>query len=243
MLISSVGGGFSHVSGSVGRASDCPNLVGMEGDPFESQRGIDRLIFFTDAVVAIAITLLILPLVEIVTADASKHPPVPVPTFIYDNLSQLFAFVLSFAVIARLWMANHEILEHAKRASVPLMWLDIAWVFTVVVIPLPTEITAAYQSSELTVLIYISVAAVNTVLLFAMSYYLFRHPEMQTKPTSRVLLWGVGSNTAGFIIALLLVLAFPPISYYALLTPALTIVLDPIVKPRIARWEAAQKRK
>jgi uncharacterized membrane protein len=215
----------------------------MEGDPFESQRGIDRLIFFTDAVVAIAITLLILPLVEIVSADAAKHPPVPVPTFIYDNISQMFAFVLSFVVIARLWMANHEILENAKRASPALLWLDVAWVFTVVVIPLPTEITAAFKTSELTVLIYIGVAAANTVLLFAMSYYLFRHPEMQTRPTSRVLLYGVGSNTTGFIIALVLVLIFPPIGYFALLTPALTIVLDPIVKPRIARREAALKKK
>ncbi|HEX4057817.1 MAG TPA: TMEM175 family protein [Galbitalea sp.] len=215
----------------------------MEGDPFESQRGIDRLIFFTDAVVAIAITLLILPLVEIVTADAAKHPPVPIPTFIHENVLQMFAFVLSFAVIARLWMANHEILENVKRASPALLWLDVAWVFTVVVIPLPTEITAAFTSSELTVLIYISVATANTVLLFAMAYYLFRHPEMQTRSTSRVLLWGVGSNTTGFIIAFLLVVAFPPIGYYALLTPALTIVLDPIVKPRIARREMAAAKK
>jgi uncharacterized membrane protein len=215
----------------------------MDGGARDSERSIERLIFFTDAVVAIAITLLILPLVEIVTEDASKHPPVPIPAFVNENLSQLFAFGLSFAVIARLWMANHEILEHATRAMPALMWLDVAWVFTVVVIPLPTEITAAYRTSELTVLIYIGVAAVNTILLFAMSYYLFRHPEMQTKPTSRVLLWGVGSNTAGFIIAFLLVLVLPSAGYYALLVPALTIVLDPIVKPRIARREAASAKK
>ena len=211
----------------------------MADHPFESQRGIDRLIFFTDAVVAIAITLLILPLVEIVTADSTRHPAVPIPTFVSDNLSQLLAFGLSFAVIARLWMANHEVLENAQRASPALMWFDVAWVFTVVVIPLPTEITAAYPSSELTVLIYIGVAAANTLLLFAMAYYLFRHPEMQSKPTSRVLLWGVGSNTTGFVIAFLLVLIAPPVGYYALLIPALTIVLDPIVKPRIARRDEA----
>lgn len=211
----------------------------MEGGWGDSHRGIERLIFFTDAVVAIAITLLILPLVELVTADSTKHPPVPIPTFVHDNLSQLLAFVLSFAVIARLWMANHEILENATRATPVLMWFDVAWVFTVVVIPLPTEITAAYRTSELTVLIYIGVAAANTVLLFAMAYYLFRHPDMQSKPTSRVLLWGVGSNTTGFVIAFLLVLAAPPVGYYALLLPALTVVLDPIVKPRIARREAA----
>jgi uncharacterized membrane protein len=202
----------------------------------ETQRGVERLIFFTDAVVAIAITLLILPLVEIVTTYANEHRSVE--SFLYDNLSQMFAFALSFAVIARLWMANHEILENTIRSTPALMWLDVAWVFTVVVIPLPTEITAAFTSSELTVIIYIGVATANTLLLFAMAYYLFLHPEMQSKPTSRVLLWGVGSNTVGFALALVLVLVFPPLGYYALLTPALTIVLDPLVKPRIARRDA-----
>ena len=204
------------------------------------QRGIERLIFFTDAVVAIAITLLILPLVEIVTSYANEHRSVE--SFLHNNVIQMFAFALSFAVIARLWMANHEILENTNRATPALMWLDVAWVFTVVVIPLPTEITAAFTSSELTVLIYIGVATVNTLLLFVMAYYLFRHPEMQTKPISRVLLWGVGSNTAGFAIALVLVLVVPSVGYFALLTPALTIPLDPIVKPRIARREAARAK-
>jgi uncharacterized membrane protein len=207
----------------------------------EKERGVERLIFFTDAVVAIAITLLILPLVEIVTSYANEHRSVE--SFLHDNVTQMFAFALSFAVIARLWMANHEILENAIRSTSALMWLDVAWVFTVVVIPLPTEITAAFKSSELTVIIYISVATANTLLLFAMALYLFLHPEMQTKPTSRVLLWGVGSNTAGFALALVIVLVFPPVGYYALLTPALTILLDPLVKPRIARREAARAKR
>src|SRR5580658_9343962 len=106
----------------------------------ETERAVERLIFFTDAVAAIAITLLILPLVAVVTTDANKSKDIFELSFINDNLGQLRAFGLSFVIIARFWMANHEILADVVRATSTLMWLDIFWVFTIVVLPLPTEI-------------------------------------------------------------------------------------------------------
>ena len=211
----------------------------------EKQRSIERLIFFTDAVVAIAITLLILPLVEIVTTDANQNPPVPVGDFIANNGGQFLAFALSFVIIARFWMANHEILLNTLKSTEALMWLDIAWVFTIVVLPLPTEITAVYPHSVLTVSIYIGTGFASTLLLTAISYYLHRHPELQAKdsPIDGTQLWGIGSTAAGFLVALLLSLIFPAINYYSLLVLLLTFPLDAIMKPRIRRREAARARK
>jgi uncharacterized membrane protein len=213
----------------------------MDGSPTESERSVDRLIFLTDAVVAIAITLLILPLVEIVTADAARHPAVPVPTFIDDNLSQMFAFVLSFAIIARLWIANHELLIDTARATVVLMWLDLAWAFSIVVIPLPTEITAAYKQTPLTVAIYIGSGFFSMLLLAATSWYLYRHPQLQKRghALSATELWGIGSSCVGFGLALALCLIFPILNYYSLLVLVLTFPLDLIVKPRIRARERA----
>jgi uncharacterized membrane protein len=209
----------------------------------EKHRGVERLIFFTDAVVAIAITLLILPLVEIVTTDASKPTPVPVSGFLFDNLSQLFAFALSFVIIARFWMANHEILLNTVRATRLLMWLDIAWVFTIVVLPLPTEITAVYHPSLLTVSIYIGTCLASTVLLTALCFYLMRHPELRAKGTrmSAIQLWGIASTAGGFLVALVLTWIFPAITYYSLLVLLLAYPLDLLVKPRIVRREAVAR--
>ena len=64
-----------------------------------TQRGLERLIFFTDAVTAIAITLLILPLVSIVPAHPAGNESVW--PLLVDHASQLGSFVLSFLVIAR----------------------------------------------------------------------------------------------------------------------------------------------
>jgi uncharacterized membrane protein len=205
----------------------------------ETERAVERLIFFTDAVAAIAITLLILPLVDIVTTDASATHPATVSSFLADNLSQILAFGLSFLIIARFWMANHEILADVVRATSTLMWLDICWVFTIVVLPLPTEITAVYQASVLTVSIYILTCFASTLLLSAMSLYLYKHPELESKNkrVSATQVWGIGTTAIGFAVALLLELIFPSIHYYSLLALLLTFPLDALIKPRLRARE------
>jgi uncharacterized membrane protein len=208
----------------------------------EKDRGIERLIFFTDAVAAIAITLLILPLVDIVTADGSGAHPVSVEHFLQNNIGQLLAFGLSFVIIARFWIANHGMLADTIGSTTILIWLDIAWVFTIVVLPLPTEITAVYPASELTTTIYIGTCLAGMLLLTAMSVYLYRHPELEKKdkPTSAVQIWGVGSTAAGFLLAFLLELIVPGLHYWTLLVLFLATPLDFIVRPYIRRREAAK---
>lgn len=56
----------------------------------------------TDAVVAIAATLLVLPLVDVIGELDGNH----VGQLLRDNGDKLFAFVLSFVVIARFWMVH-----------------------------------------------------------------------------------------------------------------------------------------
>jgi uncharacterized membrane protein len=211
----------------------------------ENQRGIERLIFFTDAVVAIAITLLILPLVEIVTTDAHLAHQPPLADFLTSNIAQFYAFALSFVIIARFWMANHEILVNTIRATPLLMWLDIAWVFTIVILPVPTEITAAFDATRLTTLIYIGTATFSTLLLTAMAYYLHRHPQLQAKDSaiSTVAVFGIGSTAVGFILAFALSWIFPGLHYYSLLILLLTFPLDVLVKPRLRLREKARAPK
>jgi uncharacterized membrane protein len=107
-----------------------------ERDP--EARAVERLIFFSDAVVAIAITLLALDL------------PVPegdsVSAFwssVKQNGSHYAAFLISFAVIALAWASHHGAFRYTMRADARLRTLNMAWLLTIVLNPFATRLLTA----------------------------------------------------------------------------------------------------
>jgi uncharacterized membrane protein len=98
-----------------------------------SRRGLERIVVFADAVVAIACTLLVLPLVDLATQDAGE----PLDHLLGDHLGEFGAFALSFAVIARLWVAHHRLFERINGYDTMLVRLTLAWLFPVAFLPFP----------------------------------------------------------------------------------------------------------
>src|SRR6478735_6009389 len=66
----------------------------------------ERLKAFSDAVVAIAMTLLILPLMESVR-DVAAHD-LSTWEWLNENAGQLLSFALSFVLIANFWLTHHR---------------------------------------------------------------------------------------------------------------------------------------
>jgi uncharacterized membrane protein len=200
-----------------------------------TSRGFDRLVFFTDAVTAIAITLLILPLVDLVPEYATQHDAT-VAGFIHDYWNQIWAFALSFVIIGRLWLANHHTLEPAERQSPLLLGLSLAWAFTIVVLPLPTALIATLHADRVAIAFYIGTMAASSLLLTGISWEVYRRPELGgggDREAMLVSLYGVGSTAVAFVLALIIALIFPPLGLFPLLLLLLTIPLDWIVKPRL----------
>ena len=105
----------------------------------ERERDLSRFLTFIDAIVAIAITLLVLPLVEL-TADISEQDRVS--DLLHEHSSDLWSFALSFYVIARIWMGQHTVVSPLLTGNSRITALLIAWTFTVVVLPFPTSLVA-----------------------------------------------------------------------------------------------------
>jgi uncharacterized membrane protein len=99
------------------------------------ERAADRLIFFSDAVVAIAITLLALdlPVPEQATTKAFLHA-------IHDNRNSYLAFAISFVVIAAAWSHHHDVFRYAERADVRLRQLNTAWLLMIILNPFATRL-------------------------------------------------------------------------------------------------------
>jgi uncharacterized membrane protein len=107
----------------------------------QSEVGFRRLVNFSDAVVAIAITLLILPLVD----RASSIGATGIGSFLNDNETKLLAFLLSFVVIGRFWWGQHQVFERVKSYNSLLVWGMFVWLLSIVFLPFPTELISSAQ--------------------------------------------------------------------------------------------------
>jgi len=77
---------------------------------------VARVVAFVDAVVAIAMTLLILPLMESVSEVAAADEDTA--QWFAGHDGQLISFVISFVIIAMFWMIHHRLfvrVDHATR--------------------------------------------------------------------------------------------------------------------------------
>ncbi|TWF81158.1 putative membrane protein [Pseudonocardia hierapolitana] len=181
--------------------------------------GAERLVFFTDAVVAIAITLLVLPLVDAVgeAVDAGRSAT----EVITGNLGQFFSFLLSFAVIARLWSAHHRLFDGVTTASRRVVGLNMLWLLTIVVLPFPTEMIGGYGEDWFTAVLYIGSILASSACLTALSVAIRGR-----------LVGGAGSMTALLALALLVAAFVPGVRYLALLL----LFLAPLVERLWQRW-------
>jgi uncharacterized membrane protein len=147
--------------------------------PQESQaheaRSVDRLIFFSDAVTAIAITLLAIDL------------PVPggatVSAFwssVHDNGGQYLAFLVSFIAIAAAWSDHHDAFRHISRFDPWLRNVNMMWLLLIIVIPSATKLLTGNGGDEITVHafrwgFYALVQVLISAALFAMVRHMISH--------------------------------------------------------------------
>src|SRR5919112_1665153 len=105
---------------------------------FTTQRGLDRLVNFSDATVAIAVTVLVLPLTELAGQAQAQGG---IGAFLVDNVSEIGAFLTSFLVITVIWTEHHRLFEALVSYDGPLVALNFVWLFAIVAIPFSTAIT------------------------------------------------------------------------------------------------------
>ena len=186
------------------------------------ERDLERLLTFVDAVVAIAITLLVLPLADV----GSQVHDRSVADLLAEHVDDIVGFLLSFVVIARLWVGQHRIVSSLVRQSTVVMWLLLAWALTIVFLPFPTTLVASTTDDNLAKLLYIGTMALSSALLALIAYTIGRAPNMRDSGEKVDLRQSVGT-TAVFLLALAISVVFPATTYYPLLLLGL---VDPAVR-------------
>lgn len=141
-----------------------------------SEHGYRRLVAFSDAVVAIAITLLILPLVD----SASSIGHAGLGEFFRDERTRLLAFALSFAVIGRFWWGHHQMFERVRSYNSVLAGGMFLWLLSIVFLPFPTELVGSVKNGNRTVdALYIGTMLVTAIATLIQQWAIVRWPDLQ----------------------------------------------------------------
>jgi uncharacterized membrane protein len=138
----------------------------------EAEASVERIILFSDGVMAIAITLLILPLTEIHPAEHATLADIVV-----ENSAELAAFALSFAVIANYWTIHNDLFRSLQRYDGRIVLLNMFWLAAIVFLPFPTALISDGIDGGFAAL-YIGTLLAVSVLSLLIANYLAHHPEL-----------------------------------------------------------------
>jgi len=113
-------------------------------DISRTQFQMERFIFFSDGFFAICITLLV---IEIKVPDRIEYH-IFNDMGLWEYLSHraliFLGFFISFGVIGHYWTVHHRIFGYGKAYTSGLLWLNLGFLFSVVLLPFSSGILAEY---------------------------------------------------------------------------------------------------
>src|SRR4051812_19069944 len=149
---------------AAGTAAD--TAVGTAGDTGGASAAIaaaaaERMTFFSDAVVAIAITLLAieLPVPDGATSTELWHS-------LTEHSFEYLAFLISFVVIATHWRGHHRLFRWVRTLDSPVIQLNFGWLLLIVINPFLTRVLTEGEMNFLRFALY-AVAQALQACLFA----------------------------------------------------------------------------
>jgi uncharacterized membrane protein len=131
--------------------------------------GLERIVFFSDAVMAIALTLLVIDL---------KLPDIPaqlaaveLPLRLSELSPRIVSFVISFAVISIYWSSHHRYFTYIKRYDGRLIALNLVFLFFVVLMPFAAGFQGQYGFLPVGTLVYGGAVAATGLSIGALWWY------------------------------------------------------------------------
>jgi uncharacterized membrane protein len=137
----------------------------------------DRLVFFSDAVFAIAMTLLVVGIgVPHVASHGLEHA-------LSEKTDEIISFFVSFLVIGYYWLTHHRFVALLGSVETGFMVLNLAFLAAIAFTPFPTALVGVYSDHEISVVLYLATLAVAS-LLIALMYVRAYKQELFREPMS-----------------------------------------------------------
>ncbi len=202
---------------------DSPNLSGRPSNHLS----LERLVFFSDAVIAIAMTLLAadLKLPQLDPASAASQ----LPAALASIQPQVVSFGISFMVIGIYWLSHHRTFTYITHYDHRLAVLNLVFLFFIVIMPFVARLYGEYAYLPFSTLIYsMAIGGIALAHAFIWLYSTRGHRLVNPQLDDRIIMAG---NLRGFIGAVIFLIAGPlafvsiPLSFVLWwLSPILVIV-------------------
>jgi uncharacterized membrane protein len=155
----------------------------------EGTLGYERIVFFSDAVFAIVITLLVLPLTELHLPEGGGN----VAGQVWALRSVILTFAVTFLVVGQFWSAHHGIFGLIRRFDPGLVWLNLLSLLTVAFMPFPAALLGRRADADtFPVVFYAAALTVASALLTTIWLYALHRgltapdlPPQRTRGVSR----------------------------------------------------------
>lgn len=169
----------------------------MEASEQISRRDLSRIAAFTDGVMAVAITLLVLN-IEVPRLTPGEE----LGDALVDLLPSIGAYALAFALVGRFWVIHHNLFEKLRGFDRTLMALNLLFLALIVLVPFSTELYDRYTSRPLAAAVLGGTLGLAALVHGAMTAHVLRRGfvhEYHREETEPAVTVGFGLTTVFLI--------------------------------------------
>jgi uncharacterized membrane protein len=135
--------------------------------------GKSRLESLSDGIFAFAMTLMVISLT--VPEIPYNEAPALLPGIIAGMHAQFLIFIIAFFVISTYWLSHHQILRSVRFVNDRLIWINIVFLFFIVLIPFTTATSGDYPNVlEAVILFHVNIL-IASLMLTLLWWYISRH--------------------------------------------------------------------
>ena len=136
-----------------------------------------RLEALTDGIMAVAMTILVLDLkfdaTEAIASDAH------LVSHLVELERTFTVYLVSFVVLGMCWVGHHAQFHFVRRADRGLMWINLAFMLLVTVVPFTTSLMIDYEDLRLPCVLFGAVQLLLALSLLANLRYVAQRPALR----------------------------------------------------------------
>ncbi|MGH9982266.1 MAG: TMEM175 family protein [Nitrososphaeraceae archaeon] len=164
----------------------------MSSGSFTPVIKVERVISFSDAVFAFAITLMAL---SIDIPDLPTHlTQSELLGELYELYPQFESYIISFAVIAIFWVSYHQVFNHIKGSHITMVYLNLLFLLLVTLLSLSTSLVINYGTYQIPYVIYCVMVIMTSSLLATIWWHATRNKRLVDKNLHPLFIKGVLVN-------------------------------------------------